>query len=386
MKPFCAFLISFFSLLISPLAESGTSESPNSSENSFFSGRYKSQCAEGPAGCACHASPLPNSEAVARIRHATPVKAQDPSEPPVGLTGFAELSLANGARCFYPARNLRPIFWDNLLCPNPEAEGSVPFPSLSDLLTEGSRPGQKRELGSFFPTFYNIAEESFHEGAPSESLIEAGSNKLIARVTAGYRKELDIQGTGRLRDGRVLNVATRVNGQWNYRVLDAGEYGHGILGHRIHPMRSVAVDFGYLCKAAGFGFCEDSIESIRKKLVGSLLYIPRLEGVRLASGAVHDGYVCAQDIGGAIREDRIDLFVGPSGAGNPYLPDCRTRNAFIDQGIESVNPTDWPTVEATGVDAEGRTTYKRKYPYEYRTASPQKGLNLFLVPGARCKP
>jgi len=356
------------------------------SPSAFFSGRYKSQCAEGLAGCPCRAAPSSDSSVIARIRHATPVAAQDPKAPPAGLSGFVELQLPGGAQCFYPARDLRPLFWDNLLCPSPEAESSVPFPPLSDLLADGSASNPKQELGAFFPTFYNIAEESFHEGAPSESLIEAGTQQLIARVTAGFRKELDIQGTGRLRDGRVLNVAHRVNGQWNYRVLESGEYGHGILGHRIHPMRSVAVDFAYLCRAAGLNFCQESIEKIRKKLVGALLFIPRLEGVRLASGAVHDGYVCAQDIGGAIREDRMDLFVGPSSAGNPYLPDCRTRNAFIDHGIESVNPTDWPSVEATGVDAEGRTTYKRKHPYEYRTASPQKGLNLFLLPGARCKP
>jgi hypothetical protein len=351
-----------------------------------FSGRYKLQCDQGPEGCACTADSSPESTVVARFRHASPVQAAHPTLPPAGLTGTTEITTPGGQSCHYPSRELRPIYWENTLCPDPEGLTDIPFPSLSELLTEDSAPSTAKPIGLLFPTFYNIADESFHEGEPSEKLLETGTLKEIARVTPSYRTELDIQGTGRLRDGRVINVADRVNGQWRYKVLAKGEYGHGIAGHRIHPFRSAAVDFLHICQKGGFDFCALPIEKIREKLVGTLLHIPRLVGAKMPSGAIHDGYVCAQDIGGAIREDRIDLFVGPAGAGNPYLPECRMRNGYIDHGVASLNPTDWPTVQKTGVDAEGRTTYKRAIPLEYRTASPEKGLEARIVPGAKCRP
>jgi len=314
------------------------------------------------------------------------VQAAHPLAPPAGLTGTTEIKAPGGQSCHYPSRELRPLYWENTLCPDPQALADIPFPPLKELLTEDSMTDAAKPIGLLFPTFYNIADESFHEGETTEKLLETGTLKEIARVTPSYRTELDIQGTGRLRDGRVINVADRVNGQWRYKVLPKGEYGHGIAGHRIHPFRSAAVDFLHLCQKGGFDFCGLPIEKIREKLVGTLLHIPRLIGSKMPNGAIHDGYVCAQDIGGAIREDRIDLFVGPAGAGNPYLPDCRTHNGYIDHGILSLNPTDWPTVQKTGVDAEGRATYKRAIALEYRTASPEKGLETRIIPGAKCRP
>ena len=351
-----------------------------------FSGRYKSQCDQGPAGCPCRKSESPDSEIITTLRHATPVEAADPKLPPAGLDGFVQIQATSGVSCYYPARDLRPLFWDNTVCPSPEAETSVPFPSLDQILEVGSSDSPRTAIGLLFPTFYNIADEGFHEGPTTESLMDSGTGKLIAQVTPGFRKELDIQGTGRLRDGRIVNVADRVNGVWRYRVLASGEYGHGIQGHRIHPMRSVAVDFKHLCTQGGFSFCSQPIDIIRQKLVGTLLFMPRLQGTRLANGAIHDGFVCAQDIGGAIEQDRVDLFVGPAGAGNPYVPDCRQRNAYTDFGIQSLNPMDWPSVEKTGTDAEGRTTYKRKIPYEYRSFSENKGLETYILKGAKCRP
>ncbi len=352
----------------------------------FFSGRYKAQCDQGAAGCPCRKIADPGSEIVSRIRHAMPVEAVDTSAPAAGLTGWVELKSATQGKCFYPAKDLLPLSWDNRVCPSPDAESSVPFPKLEEILAEGTGTEEQKPMGILFPTFYNIADEGFHEGELVETLLESGTLKSLAQVTPGFRKELDIQGTGRLRDGRILNVADRINGSWRYRVLTPGDYGQGIQGHRIHPLRSVALDFSHLCKSGGFPFCDEPIDSVRRKLVGTLLFIPRMAGARLANGAIHDGFVCAQDIGGAIREDRVDLFVGPAGAGNPYVPDCRQRNAYTDHGIQSVNPTDWPTVEKTGIDAEGRATYKRVNPYEYRSASPGKGLKAWIVQGAKCRP
>jgi hypothetical protein len=349
-----------------------------------FSGRFKVICEVGPEGCPCRETPSLDAPIREKFRHLTPVISTS-REIPAGAWTQVD-GKAQGKSCWYPSSDLRPIYWENLLCPSPGFESAIPFEKMENLLSQGSIEGERRELGVLFPTMYNIADESFFEGERQERLVEAHTGKTLAWVSRSYRSELDIQGTGRLKDGRILNVAERVQGVWNYRVLPAGEFGHGILNHRIHPLRSVAVDFTYLCQLAGLEFCDFPAPAVRARLVGSVLYFPRLDGVKLATGQTHDGLMCAQDIGGAIGKDRVDLFVGPMGAGNPYLPECRQRNAFLDAGISSLTPSDWPSVVRDGVDSQGRPTFRRKDPLEYRTASPEKGLQFFLVAGAKCRP
>jgi 3D (Asp-Asp-Asp) domain-containing protein len=44
--------------------------------------------------------------------------------------------------------------------------------------------------------------------------------------------------------------------------------------------------------------------------VGSVLYMPALDGVHLPNGEIHDGFVFAHDEGQSIKSNRIDVFVG----------------------------------------------------------------------------
>jgi 3D (Asp-Asp-Asp) domain-containing protein len=122
----------------------------------------------------------------------------------------------------------------------------------------------------------------------------------IADVTREFASQLAIQGTGKLRDGRVLNI-------WGHCKCDhtpcfratANQWGTAGSGRPLQPFRTVAVD---------------------PKVVklGSLLYVPLLEGRTMPGrapwgGYVHDGCVVADDTGGHIDGNRLDLFVGRKG-------------------------------------------------------------------------
>ena len=84
--------------------------------------------------------------------------------------------------------------------------------------------------------------------------------------------------------------------------ISKGPYGEGTSGLILVPYRSIAVDR-------------------RKISIGSLIYIPEARGkdVLLPSGktVTHDGYFYAADVGGAIRDYHIDVFLGISNQ-NPF--------------------------------------------------------------------
>lgn len=357
---------------------------PAHSEIGFFSGRYKINCTNNPEGCAC----IPAADSGSKpttVVHAQAVEGTSGRDATLDKPAPVELKI-NGNLCYYPSQNLRPIYWESDLCPNPGMESKIAVRDMSELLERGRPDAEKVAIGNLYPTFYNIADESFHPGPKTVPLYEAVTGKLIANVSKSFHEDLDIEGTGRLLDGRILNVANYVNGVWDYKVLSGDAYGLGILGHNLHPYRSVAVDFVHLCKQAGYDFCSLPVVEVRKRLIGALMYIPRLRGIPLNNGSVHDGFVCAQDIGGAIQFDRIDLFVGPLGGGNPYLKECRQRNPLIDAGVNGLNPADWRTYVPNGVDNQGKPKFKRIYDFEYRTYAAQKALETYIIKGAFCKP
>lgn len=84
--------------------------------------------------------------------------------------------------------------------------------------------------------------------------------------------------------------------------LSKGSYGEGTDGLILVPYRTIAVD--------------------RTEIpIGSVIYIPAARGkqITLPSGEklVHDGYFYAADVGGAIKNNHIDVFIGISQL-NPF--------------------------------------------------------------------
>jgi len=141
-------------------------------------------------------------------------------------------------------------------------------------------------LGQFVPTFYRVLDEASPEwakGTPSEPLLSR-EGRVLARVSPGFKKRLDVEGSARLRDGRVVNLDEPAN-------VHNALFGVGTPGYKLMPYRTIAVD-------------------PKRIKLGTVLYVPALAGVTLPSGEVHDGFCFAHDVGHGITGNRIDIFVG----------------------------------------------------------------------------
>lgn len=148
-------------------------------------------------------------------------------------------------------------------------------------------------LGEFVPTFYRILDESnavWSREDPTEDLLTT-EGRTITRVSPTFRRQLDIEGSARLRDGRIINIAERQRGQYRYLVVKNAPFGLGEPGFKLIPYRTIAVD------------------PARIK-IGTVLYVPSLLGIPLPSGETHDGFCFAHDTGHGIVGNRVDLFVG----------------------------------------------------------------------------
>ncbi len=148
-------------------------------------------------------------------------------------------------------------------------------------------------LGRFAPTFYRILDENapeWKDGEPSVPLLTM-SGETIARVTAEFKRQLDIEGSAHIHDERVINLHQKTEGGWRYVVAVNAPFGLGVDDYKLVPYRTLAVD----------------PKVIR---VGSVLYMPALDGVHLPNGEIHDGFVFAHDEGQSIKSNRIDVFVG----------------------------------------------------------------------------
>jgi 3D (Asp-Asp-Asp) domain-containing protein len=152
---------------------------------------------------------------------------------------------------------------------------------------------------------------------------------LIDHVTPSFKHQLDIEGSARLRDGRIVNFDKKIDGSWSYQEAPDAPFGLGLDCYKLIPFRTIAVD-------------PDVIPP------GTVVYLPVLDGVRLPSGEIHDGFMFAHDEGQGITGNRIDVFVG-------YESDV--DNTLTRSGrIEDMNP-----VETYQVDAETAKGLNSKY-------------------------
>jgi 3D (Asp-Asp-Asp) domain-containing protein len=177
---------------------------------------------------------------------------------------------------------------------------------------------QPKPLGKFNITFYyvvgedevgakpvakndNAAETELVAVAPPVTLYNGGGScDPIAEVSQEFAQQLAIQGTGKLRDGRVLNIWGHCACEHSpcFKVME-NQWGSAGSGRPLQPFRTVAVD-----------------PKVIK--LGSLLYVPLLEGRTMPGrapwgGFVHDGCVVADDTGGHIGGNQLDLFVARKG-------------------------------------------------------------------------
>ncbi len=158
---------------------------------------------------------------------------------------------------------------------------------------DGDTPPNSRLLGVFVPTIYRILDEAAPEWSAekaSEPLLSP-DGRVIATIGPALKRQLDLEGSVRLRDGRIVNVEEKVNGKFRYLVVRNAPFGVAMPGFKLIPYRSISVD-------------------PRRIKLGTVLYIPALAGVALPSGDVHDGFCFAHDTGQGIVGNRIEIFVG----------------------------------------------------------------------------
>jgi 3D (Asp-Asp-Asp) domain-containing protein len=189
-------------------------------------------------------------------------------------------------------------------------------------------------------TYYRFADTNDYPGAASDTPIYMPDGTLIAMVPQRFSFDLSLEGSGMLADGRVVNYAGTGAGcvrgtpgysgiSYCYRVLDGTRYpwgqGHGV---PVEPLRSLAVDPRYIPW-------------------GSVVYIREFDGLRIPAltdsrgrtvgGFVHDGLFRAEDSGGAIGANHIDIYAGPTA---------------MYRWLERAIPTSYPN--GTGLTAELR--------------------------------
>jgi 3D (Asp-Asp-Asp) domain-containing protein len=192
-----------------------------------------------------------------------------------------------------------------------------PVPAATVPRAEDTGP---HPLGQFTITFYYVigedevaparaANENRNSGDAEAELAAMTPDPVtlygsrcdpIAEVSKEFASQLEVQGTGKLHDGRVLNIWGPCNCKHTpcFKVTRA-QWGTAGTGKLLQPFRTVAVD-------------------PRIVKLGSWLYVPLLEGRTMPGrepwgGYVHDGCVMADDTGGHIVGNRLDLFVGRKG-------------------------------------------------------------------------
>jgi 3D (Asp-Asp-Asp) domain-containing protein len=165
-------------------------------------------------------------------------------------------------------------------------------------------PGPGPGLGRFVFTFYWIAEEREVPARPQTYVYDSRCLP-VAAVSLKFLRQLAMEGTGLLSDGRLLNFDARCLCSWEgvacfKEVTDERRWGIGVDDRPLQPFRSVAVDNNVIA-------------------TGTRLYVPDLEGLVMPGappwgGFVHDGCVVADDRGGAIDGQQLDFFVGTKGS------------------------------------------------------------------------
>ncbi|MBI4870521.1 MAG: hypothetical protein HY814_03035 [Candidatus Riflebacteria bacterium] len=147
-------------------------------------------------------------------------------------------------------------------------------------------------IDSYYPvTCYWTADEVDEGRGPKQLTITVerkdGSRRRV-RVSQQFKRRLDVEGTAMLADGRVLNVTSR-KGVYD-DVTRVANLGLGYGGRGLVPFRSIAVN-RYASKGLK---------------LGDRVFIREAVGMRLPSGARHDGYFRVDDVGSGVRG--IDIY------------------------------------------------------------------------------
>jgi 3D (Asp-Asp-Asp) domain-containing protein len=176
--------------------------------------------------------------------------------------------------------------------------GAEDNPDAAIAVDAAPRPDPGASLGTFQLTYYWVTAEAEFPG-PADTAIYDDTCAVLATVPSAFADDLDLEGTGRLADGRVINVdgACGCPRSPCFFEVDAQHpWGYGVQNRALEPYRSIAVDPDVIA-------------------YGTTLWIAELDGEAMPGDApwgdfVHDGCAIAADTGGGIVGMHVDWFVG----------------------------------------------------------------------------
>ncbi|GAC1394148.1 MAG: hypothetical protein NVSMB47_02690 [Polyangiales bacterium] len=147
-------------------------------------------------------------------------------------------------------------------------------------------------LGTFRMTYYYIAVESDF-GGPKDTPMYGRDGAVLATEPLKFVKASRLEGTGKLSSGPALNWSGKCaySEYGCFTPLDP-KYanGQGASGRGLRPYHSIAVDPSVIP-------------------LGTRVYAKELAGKTMPDGTIHDGWLVADDTGGAILGEHIDFFV-----------------------------------------------------------------------------
>jgi 3D (Asp-Asp-Asp) domain-containing protein len=176
----------------------------------------------------------------------------------------------------------------------PVATVQEPAPSTSVGVAAAPKPPVTNARAIHLTLYYLAAQPC--PDTPQVPLEHCGGG-AIATVSHAFHKAVAMQGSAKLCDGRVVGVQ-KVNPLCFVVVAPEHPWGMTASGRSATPFRSIAVD-------------------PKVFPLGRWYYVPELDGLALPApqeGKVHDGCVHADDVGGAVHGEMVDLFVGAKSA------------------------------------------------------------------------
>ncbi len=158
-------------------------------------------------------------------------------------------------------------------------------------------------LGTFRNTYYDFPNEAEYGG---DAVSLRGPNcEVIAMVPKGFHDAVCVQGSGRLssgvtvsfnrRDCSCADICPRTEQRICFDALRVEQYpwGRGATGNPITPLVTVAVDSSVIP-------------------MNTAVYIPEYDGLPrdTSQTSFHDGCFIAQDRGGKVQGNHVDIFTG----------------------------------------------------------------------------
>lgn len=152
------------------------------------------------------------------------------------------------------------------------------------------------EVGRFKMTYYWVVFESEFAGRPSVPLYDI-KRKVLTVVSEEFAERVSMEGTGVLRDGRVVNLHKEcafARFKWCFLLVDKTQAPFGYGSHvPLHPFRTLAVP-----------------DKILER--GTVVYLPAFDGMPLPGDEggfeFHDGCFVVEDTGWSLKGKHIDIF------------------------------------------------------------------------------